>query len=232
MNNIVFVNIDTQNDFIMSDGKLPVPHAESIRPELQKLTEIASLYNLTVINTCDWHDENSSELSSTPDYINTFPEHCMKDTEGAKFIKETNPIHPFVIDYNYDSFLVEDAIQHRNIIIRKDKFDVFSGNPYSESLFEKFQEHIFIVYGVAENVCVNFAVEGLLNRGKEVYVVKEAIKGLPNIDSSVDEWKVKGAKMINLYDLENIIKNYRQYNIIGGVDLVNGNGDIIKRNLK
>lgn len=232
MNNIVFVNIDTQIDFINSKGKLPVPHAESIKPELKKLTDIASLYNLTVINTCDWHDENSSELSKKPNYTTTFPEHCMKYTEGAKFIKETNPIHPFVIDYNSDSFLVEDAIQHRNIIIRKDKFDVFSGNPYSESLFEKFQEHIFIVYGVAENVCVNFAVEGLLKRGKEVYVVKEAIKGLPNIDSCVDDWVMEGAKMINLDDIESIIKNYRQYNIVGGIDLVNGNGDIIKRNLQ
>ena len=41
MNNIIFVNIDTQVDFIESKGKLPVPHAESIKPELKKLTKIA-----------------------------------------------------------------------------------------------------------------------------------------------------------------------------------------------
>jgi nicotinamidase/pyrazinamidase len=230
--NIVFVNVDTQIDFISSKGKLPVPHAESIKPELKKLTEIAEKYNLTVINTCDWHNENSEELSSNPDYINTFPEHCMENTKGASFIEETTPKHPFVVDYNVTSFLVEDAIQYRNIIIRKDKFDVFSGNPYSNSLFEYFKEHIFIVYGVAENVCVNFAVEGLLSRGKEVYVVKEAIKGLPGIDSTVESWELNGGKMIGVDDVEIIINNYRQHNIIGGIDLVDGSGEIVKRNLK
>ena len=230
MNNIIFVNIDTQVDFIESKGKLPVPHAEAIKPELKKLTEIAEKNNIKVINTCDWHNDNSAELSNEPDYINTFPEHCMKDTEGAKFIDETNPKHPFIIDYD-SNVLIEDAIQHRNIIIRKDKFDVFAGNPHSDSLFERFQEHIFIVYGVAENVCVNFAVKGLLSRGKEVYIVQEATKALPNIESTVESWKENGARMISLNDVETIITSYIQQNILGGTDLVNYNGDILKRDL-
>jgi nicotinamidase/pyrazinamidase len=232
IDNIVFLNVDTQIDFIESKGKLPVPNAESIKPELKRLTEMAEKYKLTVINTCDWHNKNSKELSITPDYINTFPEHCMENTEGANFIKETAPKNPFILDYNIKSFLAEDAIKYRNIVIRKDKFDLFSGNPYSNSLFEHFDKHVFIVYGVAENVCVNFAVEGLLSRGKEVYIVKEATKGLPGIDSTVESWKLNGGKIIEINDIEIIINNYKQYNIIGGIDLVDGVGQIIKRNLK
>jgi nicotinamidase-related amidase len=51
----VFWNTDTQYDFIDKDGKLSVENAESIKPNLKKLTDFARVNNIKVVNTMDWH---------------------------------------------------------------------------------------------------------------------------------------------------------------------------------
>lgn len=229
----LFWNVDTQVDFVMSDGKLPVPEAESIMDRLYSLTRIAENGNIQVVNTCDWHTNEADELSDTPDFINTFPEHCMKNTKGAEFVEATSPSQPYVVSYSQKHFIPEDAIQHRNIVIQKNKFDVFSGNPFTEKLLDKLSQNIIVVYGVAENVCVNFAVKGLLDRGKEVWVVSDAIKGLPNIKSPINEWVDNGAKIKTLSDLKSEIYSvFKQTNIMGGADLVDGEGNLLKRDIE
>ncbi len=66
---ILFWNVDTQVDFMKADGKLYVQNAEEIAPTLEKLTAFAKENNIKVVNTCDYHNENSQELSDTPDFI-------------------------------------------------------------------------------------------------------------------------------------------------------------------
>ena len=208
--NVIFWNIDTQIDFVMSHGKLPVPDAEKIIPSLKRLTEIAKENDIVVVNTCDWHNENTKEISESPDFINTFPEHCMENTSGACFITETNPENPYTINHGNETPYVPTMLEHRNIIIRKDKFDVFTGNGSTEKVLNALKPKRVIVYGVAENVCVNHAVIGLLKRGKEVYVVEEAIKGLPGIESPIERWKDDGAKIISLEEIDSIIKEQQE----------------------
>lgn len=202
---IVFWSVDNQVDFVNKDGKLSVDGAEEIKPTLAKLTDLAKEKDIQVINTCDWHDDNTEEISENPDFVNTFPEHCMKDTEGAKFIKETNPENPYIINHTGDFIDELKVKQSRNLILRKDKFDIFSGSDASENVLKQLNQNKFVVYGVAENVCVDFAVKGLLERGKEVYVVVDAIKGLPNIPSPLEEWEDMGARKVFFREVKNII---------------------------
>ena len=44
-----------------------------------------------------------------------------------------------------------------------------------------------------------------VKRGKEVYVVKDAIKELPKIPLPFDFWEKKGVKMITLAELKKMI---------------------------
>ena len=87
----IFWNVDTQKDFMDKDGKLYIQGAELIKPNLKRLTDLAKKYQITVINTGDYHDKTSKEISNTPDFKTTFPSHCMENTEGYKFIDETKP---------------------------------------------------------------------------------------------------------------------------------------------
>jgi nicotinamidase/pyrazinamidase len=195
----IFWNVDTQYDFMKSDGKLYVKDAENIEKNLEKLTKFAEKNEIKVINTADWHNLDSGELSDSPDYMNSFPPHCMKGTSGAKYISETNPANPYKISWEQKDFDKEKVLKKRNIVLYKDKFDVFTGTPHAERVLEIIKPDRAIIYGVATNVCVDCAVRGLLERKIEVYVPLDAIKELPGLPLPYESWK--GAKFVTTKDV-------------------------------
>jgi nicotinamidase/pyrazinamidase len=206
-NGVLFWNVDTQVDFMEPDGKLYAPGAENIKPVLKKLTDLAAAHEIQVVNTADFHYADSVELSDNPDFIQTFPQHCMANTLGAEYVAETSPENPVIFDWNKDYLSVEEVKTRRNIVIRKDAFDVFAGNPYTDEIVKMIAPETVVVYGVTTNVCVNDAVQGLAKRVKKVYVVEDAIKELPNIPLPFDAWKNLGINLIHSSELPTII-NY------------------------
>lgn len=82
---ILFWNVDTQNDFMKVSGKLYVQNAEEIESTIAQLTRFAEKYNIKVLNTCDYHNKRPLELSNTPDFIATFPPHCIENTKRVFF---------------------------------------------------------------------------------------------------------------------------------------------------
>ena len=200
MTKTIFWNVDTQYDFMKPDGKLSVPGATAIEGNLEYLTKIAAARGITVVNTADYHIPKSKELSDNPDFKITFPPHCMAGTEGAEFIEATKPAKPYVIDWRDTSFDPAQVQWHLNIVLYKDNFDVFNaiGAPHTEKVLNVLNPRKAIVYGVATNVCVDFAVKGLLQRGLQVYVPTDAIKELPGLplEKVLESWKNGGAQLI------------------------------------
>ncbi|MCX6237507.1 MAG: cysteine hydrolase [Bacteroidia bacterium] len=200
----LFWNVDTQEDFIDQAGKLYVKGAEEIRPILKQITDLAKVEGIRVINTCDYHHINSNELSSIPDFETSFPQHCMAGTSGAEFISETLPESPLLIDWDSELAIFaefDDLERFRNLVIRKDAFDVFAGNPNAETIVQILHPDQVFVYGVTTNVCVDRAVMGLSERGIKVYVFEDAIKELPNLPLPFGTWKDAGIAMISFSDV-------------------------------
>jgi nicotinamidase/pyrazinamidase len=129
----------------------------------------------------------------------------MAGTEGSEFIDETNPnkFRPsnyVFIGYNEPRGIPPGMVEkYRNLVLLKDHFDIFQGNPYANDIIATLKPKGIVVYGVATNVCVNFAVVGLLNRGYSVMVVKDAIKELPNlpVEPIYDDWRNRGALFVD-----------------------------------
>jgi len=200
----IFWNVDTQEDFIDEAGKLYVKGAEAIRPTLKRITAFAKAEGIRVVNTCDYHHIYSTEISALPDFTTSFPEHCLAGTSGADFISETWPESPLLIDWDREMAIFaefDDTVRFRNIVIRKDAFDVFSGNPHAEKIVQILHPDQVFVYGVSTNVCVDKAVTGLAERGIKVYVFEDAIKELPNLPLPFEAWKSKGIQMISFTDV-------------------------------
>mgnify|MGYP000448170820 CR=1 FL=1 len=202
---LLFWNVDTQVDFIEPHGKLYAPGAEKIKPLLKKITAFADEHDIQVVNTADFHYSDSAELSDEPDYVNTFPEHCMANTPGAEYVDETNPEDPLIFDWDQEYLTLDDVKNARNIVIRKDAFDVFTGSPHADKIVELIAPQKVVVYGVTTNVCVNDAVLGLIKRGKSVFVIEDAIKELPKIPLPFENWKKLGVKMISSEELEEFL---------------------------
>jgi len=206
----IFWNVDTQFDFVSPQGKLYAPGAELLKPNWKKLSQLAKRKSITVINTADWHYADSAELSSNPDFINTFPLHCMANSEGAEFIEESKPENALVINWESETKINEklkEIKKYQNYVIRKDAFDVFKGNPFTEQILEQLSPKTVIVYGVTTNVCVNDAVVGLAQRVDRVIVVEDAIKELPNIPLPFESWKKLGVELMQLAEIESLFQN-------------------------
>lgn len=200
MKNTIFFAVDCQKDFINSNGALYVKDAELIKPKLRLLTEFAEQNDIKVINTADRHTDQSKEISETPDFVNTFPKHCMVGGNGAIFIEETIPFatDSYIIHYTDSKIDEKQFNSMRNIIIFKDAFDVFVGNKLTDDALMLIQKKQIVesitVYGVATSICVKFAVDGLLARGFKVFLVMDAIKGLPGypLEDLYTKWLNQG----------------------------------------
>jgi len=206
---MIFWNVDTQHDFMEPNGALYVQDAEEIRGVLSQLTKLAADKHITVVNTADWHIDDSAEISITPDMKETFPEHCLKDTLGAEYIRETRPENPVAVDWQDNSVNWDDLLLSREILIYKDKFDVFSGNRWADEIVQRLAPDLVVVYGVATNYCVNLAVLGLADRVRQVMVVEDAVKHLPlpgEPQLTFDRWREKGVLIRQLSELKSLLE--------------------------
>ena len=206
MTKIIFWNVDTQYDFMKLDGALYVAGAEGIEPALKRVTEYAREQGIKVVNTADWHTPESREISDTPDFRTTFPPHCLMETKGAEYIPATKPDNLYVIDWRDASFDKGQVVEKRNIVLYKDAFDIFAGSPHADGVLKCIAPDRAVVYGVATNVCVNYAVLGLLERGVDVYVLTDAIKELPTLplEETLEAWRKAGARLTDTTKLEDI----------------------------
>jgi nicotinamidase/pyrazinamidase len=217
---VLFWNVDTQYDFMRSDdsfaGALAVAGARVIEGNLERLTKFAEKEKIKVVNTADWHTIDDDEISSKPDFKNTYPPHCMQETKGASYVPATSPENPYIVSWQDKKIDASKVSSSRNIVLYKNNFDVFPGNKYADQVVDMLttrRDAVFI-YGVATNVCVNFAVEGLLKRGRDVYVVKDAIKELPDaiaatsLDSVLKTWENHGAKLVTTHDVEKMTRRW------------------------
>jgi nicotinamidase/pyrazinamidase len=189
-------------------GKLYVQDAEEIIPNLRYLTQLARRNGIKIIKTGDDHDDKTKETSDNPDFITTFPYHCVRGTLGAEFIPETDVINPYCIPHTAESLDISKLYQHREIVLYKDNTDVFAkegGNPFTEKVIETIDPDQVILYGVAANVCDDFAIMGMLYRYNfDLFVVEDAIKELPgsSLDEYLNKWKRHGAKIIKTEEVK------------------------------
>jgi nicotinamidase/pyrazinamidase len=164
----VFVDIDTQIDFINSNGALSVPGAEQIRGNLQALTNYAFENGIKIIASADAHPADDKEFE-------IFPPHCVQDTPGQKKIEETSIANTYVVKNAPTETSPHDLLDKTDqVLLEKQTYDVFT-NPNAIALVKAADADEHIVYGVATDYCVKAAALGLLERVRRVIVVEDAI---------------------------------------------------------
>jgi len=207
MSGVVFWDVDTQVDFMHADGKLYVPDAEQIIPNLRRLTDFAHAKRLRIIASADDHVPGHRELSASPDFKQTFPEHCMRGTKGQAKIPETRLEDPLVIDPGREdpSALADRVRAHRgDILFNKHWFDVFT-NANVETVLGVLAPRAVVLYGVAEDVCNRYAIEGLVTRHPEIrlFAVSDAMKPIDRdmAQHLLRQWAEEGVRIVDTNDI-------------------------------
>ena len=202
MKGILFWDVDTQYDFMRSDGKLYVPDAEDIIPTLARITNYARENNILIWGSVDYHNPDDPEISDQPDFSDTFPLHCEKETPGQEKIDATRPLNPLWIDSQpQDKKALEEKIsKHKGeVIFRKQRFDVFT-NPNVIPALEILKPNEVYVYGVALDVCNAFAIEGFLKMKRfEISLITDATKPIhkERAESLLKKWQKAGVQLLN-----------------------------------
>jgi len=204
---VIFWDVDTQYDFMRSDGLLYVPDSEAIIPALAALTGFAHRENIPIVASADDHEAEHRELHHAPDFIDTFPPHCMRGTPGQEKIPETTLRDPLVIPPEPDDprALATRLRAHRgDFLLLKHWFDVFT-NANVGVLLDVLAPSDIVLYGVALDVCDRYAIEGLLDRRAEatIWLVRDATRAIrpEQGDALVKEWAARGVRTISFRDV-------------------------------
>lgn len=188
---VVFWEVDTQLDFMLPGGALYVPGAEKTIPNLKRLVDAARAGRVFLVSDACRHVPNDPEFKQ-------FPPHCVRDTPGARIIPEGLAEKFFTIPNDPDFSLPKDVLNYEQVILEKQTLDVFD-NPQTSVLVERLPRNAeFVVFGVVTEYCVRLAAKGLLERGRKVALVRDAIETLDPAagKKALEELTNLGARLI------------------------------------
>lgn len=165
---VAFVDVDTQFDFIHPEGKLYVPQAETLIPNLKALTDYSHQKAIPVIASVDAHLPNDKEFE-------IFPPHCLKGSAGQAKIDET--LTPGALLIANAPAVALDLAPVEAVVLEKNIYSLFD-NPNTPAVLDAVGADTYVVFGVATDYCVRAAALGLRERGYQVQVVTDAIKAV------------------------------------------------------
>lgn len=166
----LYVDVDTQMDFVFPAGALYVPGAETILQRVGELNREAVASGVKLVCTMDAHTENDIEFQ-------TWPHHCVRGSLGAR-----KP---------------EVCVVPGTVILEKQNVNCFT-NPALEEWLQQWQIQEAVVYGVVSEICVKHAALGLLSRGISVSLETSAMKELRTGERDLffEEVRARGGRVL------------------------------------
>jgi nicotinamidase/pyrazinamidase len=187
----IFWEVDTQADFMLPGGKLYVPGAERLLPNIRRLTDAARDGRVFLVSHGCFHTENDPEFA-------TFPLHCIQGTPGSAYVPEALTNKVITVPNDPTASLPRDLENYQQILLEKQTLDIFETHHAEELLQRLGKDAEFVLFGVVTEYCVRLAAKGLLERGHPLSIVEDAIETLnPEAAArTVAELKSLGAKFV------------------------------------
>jgi len=185
----VLIDIDTQRDFLLAEGHACIRNHRRVLAHIRRVIAWARHQNVPIISTCDVfpNDNNNGGIN-----------YCIDGTNGQKKIGYTllhNRIS-FAADGNTD--LPRDMLRrYRQIVLHKRCVDPFD-EPRIDRLLSEVRANEFILIGADAEGAVKATALGLLQRGKNVSVIIDAVGTHDNNEAkmALRKMKAKGARLI------------------------------------
>lgn len=187
----VFWEVDVQVDFMLPGGKLYVPGAEKLLPNIRRLTDAVRRDEVFLVSSGDFHPPDDPEFRQ-------FPPHCLKGTTGSDLLPEALADKVARVENLPDAKLPADLSPYQQILLEKQTLDVFQ-TLHADELVERLGSGPeFVVFGVVTEYCVGCAVKGLLQRRRRVAVVSDAIETLAADagEKALAEFQQLGARVV------------------------------------
>ena len=161
--------IDVQNDFC-EGGALAVAGGNKVAAGISEFLDSSTGEFDYVIASRDWHDANSTNgghFSEAPDFVNSWPIHCVADSFGAEY------------NAGFDVSKVDFHIRKGQ---GKPSYSIFEGTAESGLSFQQLLEDLNVksvtVVGLATDYCVLQSSLDAKNHGLEVRILKDLVAGV------------------------------------------------------
>ena len=177
---------DVQNDFC-EGGSLAVLGGADVAAEISKYVAAAGDVYAHIVATKDHHVSPGQHFSDNPDYVDTWPPHCVVGTSGADF-------HPH---------LATDRIE---IVFTKGEYAAaysgFEGTDangvgLAEWLREREIESVDIV-GIATDHCVRATAIDAMTAGLATTVLLDKTAGVARrtVDTALEQMRAAGCRLV------------------------------------
>jgi len=185
----ILVDIDTQKDFLLAGGKACIGNNRRVLAHIRRVMAWVRYRNVPIISTAEVHPNNNGEGEVG---------YCLDGTDGQKKIRYTlfNNRVSFAADGNTD--LPRDMLRrYRQVILHKRCVDPFD-EPRIDRLLSEVRANEFILIGTSLEGAVEATALGLLQRGKKVTVVVDAVGSHNKREAklALRKMETKGAKLI------------------------------------
>src|SRR5258707_5239287 len=107
---------------MLPGGKLYVPGAEKLLPNIRKLTDAARRDEVFLVSHGCFHPANDPEFKQ-------FPPHCLKGTAGAELIPEALAKTFILVKKDVKAKLPEELFKYQQIILEKETLDGLERRP-------------------------------------------------------------------------------------------------------
>jgi nicotinamidase-related amidase len=190
---LVFLDVDTQVDFMLPTGALYVAGAEQIIPNLSKLMACARRNNVPVLSSADAHEPDDPSFAE-------WPPHCVVGTPGQRRIPETQFLDSTVIPDRPGMFTPPRnwSGAHFVIEIEKQNYSVTANVNFDAVLAALGRCH-FVVFGVATEYCVRDSALSLRRFQIPVDLVIDAVKPMTEDGGrkAIDEMVAAGVRLVS-----------------------------------
>jgi nicotinamidase-related amidase len=185
----ILIDIDTQRDFLLAEGKACIRNHRRVLAHIRRVMAWARFLHIPIVSTAEVYPSNNGDDAFR---------HCIDGTDGQKKIGYTllNDRVIFAADGNTD--LPRDMLRrHRQVILHKRCVDPFD-EPRIDRLLSELRASEFILVGTSLEGAVKMTALGLLQRGKNVTVVIDAVGTHDKKDANLTlrKMETKGAKLI------------------------------------
>lgn len=163
------VIIDVQNDFT-EGGALGVEGGAAIAAGITRLIqEHPGLYD-HILTSRDWHDgegDNGGHFSATPDFIDSWPPHCIAGSQGAEYHRALE-LGPDVIHLRKGQGAPAYSIFE----------GVTDGGETMQDVLSRLGVNTIDVVGIATDYCVLASALDGLKSGCSVRVLRDLVAGV------------------------------------------------------
>lgn len=176
--------VDVQNDFT-ERGALGVEGGDAVAERISRHLEAHADDYAVVVASRDWHhgdDDNGGHFSATPDFVDTWPVHCVGGTYGADY------------DEVFDTARVTHHLKKGQGMPAYSLFEGVSddGQTAAGILEDHGIRHIDLV-GIATDYCVRASALDAIAAGRSVRVLTDLIAGVHPTSSAAALAEIEAA---------------------------------------